>query len=61
MTAPTTAATRERVQARAMQWVNAELDRARKAFGPSWPAHVIWVTDYLRVELRERLAHWGIR
>lgn len=51
-------ATAERVQQRARAWLQAEIERSRKALGPSWSLHQAWVMSYLRAELAERLARW---
>lgn len=51
-------ATAAKVQARARAWLQAEIERSRKALGPSWSLHGAWVLDYLRAELAEKLARW---
>lgn len=56
--ATTQKATAVQVQARARAWLQAEIERSRKALGPTWPMHAAWVLDYLRAELAERMARW---
>ena len=52
------ATTAERLRQRAQAWLQAEIERSRKALGPSWPEHAAWVLDYLRAELAERMERW---
>jgi hypothetical protein len=47
-----------RLQQRAKAWLTGELERSRKALGPSWPMHAQWVLQYLRAEMAERVAAW---
>lgn len=53
-----TQATGAQIQQRARQWLQSEIERCRKALGPSWSLHQAWVLDYLHAELRERIARW---
>jgi hypothetical protein len=50
--------TADQLRQRANQWFAAELQRCREAHGPSWPEHEVWILDYLRAELAERLSRW---
>jgi len=51
-------ATAEQVRTRARAWLQSEIERSRRALGPTWPLHAAWVIDYLRAELAERIARW---
>lgn len=43
---------------RAQRWLEAELERAERGQGTRWPAHEVWVREYLAHELRERIAQF---
>ena len=47
------------VRQQANTWYTRQRDLAAKCMGPSWPRHQAWVEDYLKSELRERLAAIG--
>ncbi len=47
------------VRRRANEWFARQLERAAKAHGAAWPEHREWVEDYLKQELRDRLAAIG--
>jgi hypothetical protein len=51
-------ATASRVRGAARQWLQAEVERSRRALGPSWALYEAWVLGYLRAELAERRRNW---
>lgn len=48
----------ERLRERAQRWLAAEIERSQRAHGARWPEHRAWIMDYLRCELRARLARF---
>ena len=50
--------TAERLRQRAQKWLDDEITRCKEAHGARWPGHEGWVMDYLKHELRERLARF---
>ena len=49
------------VKAAAHTWYERQLQQAEAAHGTRWPDHKAWIEDYLRTELRMRLAARGWR
>ena len=47
------------VRQQANAWYHRQRDLAAKCLGTSWPQHQTWVEDYIKSELRERLAAIG--
>ena len=49
------------VKVAAQRWYERQLQQAEAAHGARWPANREWIEDYLRTELRMRLAARGWR
>lgn len=45
----------------AEQWFDRQVTTLRLCHGPRWPDHQVWVEEYLRGQLRQRLIEAGWR
>lgn len=53
--------TPEQIKQRALAWYDRQLAAIAKAHGAAWATHRAWIEDYLKEELRQRLADLGWR
>ena len=49
------------LQAKAEQWFRQQVERAQARHGSRWDEHRDWIVDYLREQVRQRLAARGWR
>lgn len=49
------------IRAQANEWFARQLDTCQRCLGDAWPSHEVWIRDYLKAELRERLIARGWR
>lgn len=49
------------VRARAETWYEQQLANIARVHGATWPRHKVWIEEYLREDLRQRLVARGWR
>ncbi|TSD59860.1 hypothetical protein FFI97_005990 [Variovorax sp. KBS0712] len=53
--------TPDQVKANAKEWYRRQVEVSRMALGAAWEAHLEWIEEYLKQEVKERLIARGWR